>query len=664
MNERLDFLNKKANNLPELPGVYLMKNSSGKIIYIGKAKKLKSRVSSYFRNSSDMQIKVIKMVNNVYDFDYIICDSEYEALCLECSQIKLHTPKYNILLKDDKGYSYLRISNSTWPSLSVVFQKENDGATYIGPYYSNYVIKSALEEAIKIFKIPDCKKNFPKDLNKSRPCLNYHIGRCMAPCGRHISHEEYMAAINGALSFIKGGKNEAVKILKNKMEKASENLQFEIAAKYRDQIAALNKSNEKQKVVFSKNKEQDIIAVSYLNGTFCFAVFNYKNHNLSDYNHYTVNSEEDIAEARKSFLIQYYQDKSKSDIPSFILLDGEINDKELLQEFILNQKGKNVKILIPQKGTQNELIKMASINASENLAKYKGKENKNAASLTELAKLLGLKNSPAIIEAYDISHLGGENAVAGMTVFKNGVPAKYAYKRFLIKSGADGDDYASLREVLTRRFNEYEKENFAESENINKNLKKSLNLIIKENQTEIKEKAKAKENAKENTKENTTAETASKVTEANDRKTEKLGFKTLPDLILIDGGTGQLSAVESICRKYNVPVFGMVKNGKHKTRAIAAKGSVIEFKANKSAYELIFKIQEETHRFAISYQRSLRLKKGITSELTKIEGIGPKRANSLIKAFKTIENIKKANIEELAKVLPKKEAENIYNFFN
>ena len=601
MNPKLNELRKKANSLPKLPGVYLMKDKSGKIIYIGKAKSLKNRVVSYFRKQSDMNVKVLKMVELVDDFDYIICDSEYEALVLECSQIKQNQPKYNILLKDDKGYSYLKITNGDWPSLKAVFKKDDKNADYLGPYYSHYVIKSALEEAIKIFKIPECNKVFPRDYNKSRPCLNYHIGRCLAPCAGRVKKEEYNSAVAGAIAFIKGGQSAAVRNLTEKMNKASENLEFEAAARYRDQIEALKKSGEKQKVISSNHKEQDVIATASAENHVCFAVFNFKNFSLNDYRHFILKDAGELTEARTEFLKRFYENK---EIPPFITIDGEINDKGLITELFTKASGRKTTISVPQKGRQLELVKMAALNAAEYLAKQLGRGTHETAALDELSKLLGLKKPPRYIEAYDISHTAGENAVAGMTVFKDGAPYKKAYRRFIIKTAAGGDDYASLKEVLTRRFNEYE-------------------------------------NPKDDG-----------------------GFSTLPDLILIDGGSGQLSAVMPIIQKYGVAAFGMVKDSKHRTRAVTAGGGDISIKANRRAYTLISTIQEETHRFAIEYHRSRSTKKGLLSELLNINGVGQKRAKDLIKHFKTMTVLKKATIEELKAVVPENVAQNIYNYYN
>lgn len=601
MNKNIEKLKEKASSLPMLPGVYIMKNSENEIIYIGKAKKLKNRVSSYFRNSKEHTSKVKKLVEKIKDFDYIICDSEYEALVLECSLIKQNKPKYNVLLKDDRGYSYLKITNGEWPTLKVVFKKDDKNATYLGPYYSHYVIKNTFNEAVKIFKIPDCNKVFPRDYKKSRPCLNFYIGKCLAPCAGKVKNEEYKKAIDNAISFIKGGKASAIKELSLLMQKASDNLNFEEAAKYRDQIEILKQSIEKQKVIKSSIKEVDIIGSSYFENNVCFAVLVFKNYSLTDLKQYIFKDVDNTKELRTEFLKQLYV---LNPPPSKIFIDKDIRDKELLLKMFSEKSGKKVQILKPSKGDNEKLLKMASLNAAEHLAKISGTEAFETAALNELAKLLSLPTVPKVIEAYDISHTKGTNNVGAMVTFHNGKPYKKGYRRFQIKNASGGDDYASLKEVLARRFSEYE-----------------------------------------------------------DAKDDD-SFKILPDLILIDGGIGQLNSVMPIIKKYNIPAFGMVKDSKHKTRAVADFGGEISIKANRRAYTLVTKIQDEVHRFAISYHRKLSTKKGIKSELINIEGVGVKRAAALLKAFKTIENIKSSDINELKKIVPLKTAEKIYKYYN
>ncbi|MBQ0110329.1 MAG: excinuclease ABC subunit UvrC, partial [Oscillospiraceae bacterium] len=593
LNPRIPYLREKANGLPLLAGVYLMKDKSGKIIYVGKAKRLKNRVVTYFRSQKDMLPKVRKMVSQVDDFDYIICESEYEALVLECSQIKLYKPKYNILLKDDKGYSYLKYTDGDWPRLSVEFRKDSSGAKFFGPYYSHFVIKNALEAATKIYRLPECSLSFPKDIGKCRPCLNYHIGRCSAPCGGKISQAEFKKNAEDALEFIKNGAKETQKELTALMEDAAKRLDFEAAAKYRDKLKILNSSTQKQKVVACSNKEQDVIALAFYENKMAFAVLEFKNYALCDYRHFLIDNEEDKEEARAEFIKRFY---ATHRAPPFIFADGEVKDRELIEKMLSQMAERKVQIVLPKIGEKDRLINMAKLNASEYLAKSIGKKTAATAALSELASLLGLSKPPKIIESYDISHTGGENAVGGMVVFCEGVPSKKDYRKFIIKSAVGGDDYAATAEVLSRRLAEYEK---------------------------------------------------------HKDDTVKEGFARLPDLILLDGGKGQLSAVLPLCKRYGIPVFGMVKDSRHKTRAIVGESGETALKQTRSAYNLVYSLQEEVHRFAITFHRSKSGKKSIHSELLEIEGVGEGRAKALLKHFKSLSAIKNATVEQLCEVVPR-----------
>ena len=609
MNEKIDILRKKSMSLPLEPGVYIMKNKQGKIIYIGKAKKLKNRVSSYFGSNKQHTLKVIKMVEQVDDFEYIICDTEMEALLLECSLIKQHSPKYNILLKDDKGYHYIKITAGDWPNIKEVKLKEDDGAEYLGPYNSGWVLNQTIDEAKKIFSLPRCSKKFPNDIGRSRPCLNHHIGLCAAPCSGKIKQAEYIEAVRGAVEFIKGGSAKLLPHLKTEMEKAAENLDFEKAAKIRDRIKALSKAKERQKVITSSYKEQDIIASARTEEAICFAVMSFRGGHLSDLDFHILKEPDELVADRTEFLERFYS--IKEDIPPRIVIDGEVLNTDLLEEWLKNKTGKAVNIVIPKQGEQMSLVKMCAFNAAEHLAKAEQRTATETAALDELARLLSLSAPPEYIEGYDISHTMGKENVAGMTVFEKGKPLKSAYKRFKIKSFEGADDYRSMAEVLDRRFTEYQK---------------------------------AKENE------------------------EKIGFGRLPDLILLDGGIGQVSAVMPIMKKHNlnIPIFGMVKDSKHRTRAISAFGGDISIKSNRRAYTLIANIQEETHRYAITYHRNSKRKKNLSAELSLIDGMGEKRIKVLLKEFKTIEAIKNAMPQEIKNRtgIPISVCEKIYDFYN
>ncbi len=599
-------LRKKAMALPLQPGVYIMKNRDKKIIYIGKAKKLKNRVSSYFGSHANHSLKVIRMVENVDDFDYILVNTEFEALVLECSLIKQHMPKYNILLKDDKGYNYIKITKGDFPMISECKRIDDDGATYIGPYISNFSVKQAVEETLKIFKLPRCSKRFPQDYGKSRPCLNGFMGLCSAPCAAKITQAEYLENVNGAVAFLKGGSQSAIREMTAQMNEFSENLQFEEAAKLRDRIRAVKNLDERQNVVSINVPEEDVFALVNGKKKACFEVIRFQNGRLTDTEFWLIDSQDDLESARTELIEQYYSMRER--VPARIALDGVCEDESLLHDFLENKRGKKVEFIHPQKGEHLSIVNMCIRNANEHLAQNEGRLGKEFAALEELASLLGLKKPPEYIESYDISHTFGADNVAGMVVFHNGRPMKSAYKRFAVK-GFDGqNDVGSMNEVLTRRFNHY----------------------------------------------------------YNDG--EGSTFKILPDLILLDGGQPQVHAVLPVIEKMglNVPVFGMVKDNKHRTRAIAFGGGEIEINSHRSAFTLVSNIQEEVHRFAISYHRKKHTKSTFSSGLLQIDGIGEKKAKALLRYFKTIGKIKECNEAQLRECpsISEKNARDIYEFYH
>ena len=602
-------LREKAMKLPLTPGVYIMRNKSGEIIYIGKAKALKNRVSQYFGSDRNHAEKVRQMVMNVDDFEYILCESEFEALVLECSLIKLHKPKYNILLKDDKGYSYIRVSDDEWRKISFEMQKHDDKAEYLGPYMSSWYAKNAVDEAKKIFGLPSCSKVFPRDIGKGRPCLNYHIKQCSGVCCGKVTLEEYNESVNSAVEFLKKGGSDTVKIMTEKMDKAAENLDFELAAKLRDRIKAVKKITEKQKVIATNAGEQDIIAVMTEEKDACFAVIRFADGRLYDEEDFLIKDidETDLPAARREFVVQYYG--MRTNIPPVITLDGEIEDEELVEKRLTELRGKKVKFVYPKRGEKHAILEMCRKNAAEKLAQSHGHLGHELSALDELAKLLGLSKIPVLIESYDISNLMGTENVAGMIVFKNGRPFKESYRKFRIKSFVGQDDYASMNEVLTRRFEEYFKD-----------------------------------------------------------KDSGKGFGQLPDLILLDGGKGQVSAVKPVLERFglNIPVFGMVKDGSHRTRAITGDGGEISITSKRQAFTLVSGIQDEVHRFAIGYHRQARKKKAFSSSLTEIEGIGKERAKALLSYFGTIKRISTAEVEELMQVkgMNRPSAEAVYNYYH
>ncbi|MBQ8766234.1 MAG: excinuclease ABC subunit UvrC [Clostridia bacterium] len=594
--------------LPLTPGVYIMKNKQGKIIYIGKAKKLKNRVSQYFGSQNKHPIKVRKMVENVDDFDYILTDSEFEALVLEASLIKQNQPKYNILLKDDKGYSYIKITNEPYRKISAVLQKDDETADYIGPFTSSYSVKQSVDEANKIFKLPQCNKSFPRDFKKGRPCLNFHINRCMGVCTGKISKAEYDEAVESALDFLNGDVTKIVREMKEKMNACAENLDFETAGKYRDRIRAIENMQVKQKVVTDTGDSKDVFAVAVNEQDICITVLRYDKGRLCDSEYFFFDSEKMVENIRCNFLIQYYG--MNRAVPQKVFVDENFDDMELLQEHLTNVRGKKCTVSVPQRGEGLKLVNMCRENAFEKLAQKKGKQSSEIKVLEELKTLLGLPKTPEYIESYDISHTGGEDNVAGMIVFKNGRPLKRAYRTFNIKSFIGQDDYGSMREVLSRRFDEYEK------------LK-------------------------------------------NDNADE--GFGKLPNLILLDGGKGQVNAVKEILIEKNldIPLFGMVKDSKHKTRAITGDGGEIAINSTRSVFTLVSEIQEEVHRFSVGFHHKKHTKRGLELSLTKIDGIGEAKAKELLKVFKTIKSIKSAEVYELEQVkgINHALAEKIYEYY-
>ncbi|MBQ2823579.1 MAG: excinuclease ABC subunit UvrC [Oscillospiraceae bacterium] len=589
MNERLPYLREKTALLTTSPGVYRMRDKTGHIIYIGKAKNLRNRVTSYFCKSPDHTPKVAKMVSNVHDYDFIVTDSEYEALVLECSLIKQHKPKYNILLKDDKGYSYIKISDEPFPRITSEMQKSGEGK-FIGPYTSTFVASQTALEVNKVFMLPTCRRKFPNDFGKGRPCLNFHIKQCMGLCSGKIPQEEYAQIILQAEEYIKSGSEASVEMLTEQMNIAAENLEFELAAKLRDRISAIQRAADRQKIICDDMKDTDIIACAQNGSEACIAILMYRGGRLTDRSEIPVGELDSTPNMIQDFMVQYYSEPER--IPREIIVEEDIPDNEMVTRMLREKSGRAVDIFTRTRGNGLKLIMMAKANASESLAIKVGRTGKEIVALEELAKLLGLSEPPLYIESYDISNLSGTSMVAGMVVFENGRPNKKAYKRFSIKDVAIQNDYACMHEVLSRRFKHY-----------------------------------------------------------TDSSETDEGFRRLPDLILLDGGKGQVNAVAPVLRELgiDVPLFGMVKDNKHRTRAIATGGGEISISENKAAFMLLTRIQDEVHRYSITYQRSKHRKSSYAMEITKIKGIGDKKAEKLFSIFKTREEFKKASPEEIAK---------------
>lgn len=589
MNFRLPVLREKTTKLTTAPGVYLMKNQRSEIIYIGKAKNLKNRVTSYFRESADHTPKVASMVEHVYDYDFIVTDSEYEALVLECSLIKQHQPKYNILLKDDKGYSYLCFSREAYPRLTVEKNKQKDG-DYLGPYMSGFVTQETAQETNRVFRLPTCNRRFPQDFRKGRPCLNYHIQQCMGVCRGNISQESYAEIIRQAKSYIQMGSADSVKRMQEEMEKAAEALDFERAAMLRDRISAISKAGETQKILDAALQEADVIAMAENSGMQCVSVLRYRGRRLFDKEPFFFRETVSREELIESFLMQYYEHR-RTDIPKSIVLEFSIPSQEAYEKLFSDFVGKKVSLTVPQRGILCQFVQLSRNNASEELAIRFNRTAKEVQALEELGTALGLSKPPQYLEAYDISNLSSTSMVCGMVVFENGRPLKRAYKRFRMKEHVTQDDYACMREAITRRLEHY-------------------------------------------------------------RAQDDEGFARLPDLILLDGGQGHVNTILPVVQQFGlpIPVFGMVKDQKHRTRAISSVGGEISLSSNCAAFHLLTRIQDEVHRFSVAYMHSLHAKSSYQLALTKVRGIGEKKAQKLLLHYKTILQMQKAAPEELAKV--------------
>nr|WP_317400803.1 excinuclease ABC subunit UvrC [uncultured Gemmiger sp.] len=605
-------LYKKACMLPLLPGVYIIRDKSDEIIYIGKAKRLRIRVSQYFREGVPHDAKVTQMINHAFSFDVIVCQSEFEALVLEASQIKAHTPKYNILLKDDKGYSYVKITKGDWPRISAALQKDDENADYIGPFTSSFAVREMVETVQDCFLLPRCNKEFPRDIGKGRPCLNAHIGKCMAVCSGKVSCQAYNEAVQGALQMIRYGKKDILRQLREKMEAASERLDFESAAILRDQIAAIERVAAGQKVVMESGTEMDVVALAGTSRAVCAAVLRYREGRLTDKREFVFHDTTDIAAVREEFLPQYYLNGEY--VPKTVAVDALPEAHEALSEALAQAKGSKVELYVPQRGDVAKLVTMAYTNAVERLGRESGRYTREEKLLEEAAQVLGLKAPPRLIESYDISNWGDGSSVCGMVVFKDGKPYRSGYRRFKMRDVAGTDDYASLAETLGRRAAEYEAAHRGDKPDGPGNQ-----------------------------------------------------FASLPDLLLIDGGRGQVSAVRDALRDTaleHVPTFGMVKDDHHRTRAIVDDaGREIAINRHRNIFTFVTAIQDETHRYANDYRKRLMKKKSYAATLTALPGVGEKTSAALLAHFKTVGAVKAASISDLEEVkgISHAKAEKIYN---
>ena len=598
----LDTLREKANNLPQLPGVYIMLDEQSQVIYVGKAKKLKNRVSSYFHG--EHLPKVQALVDKVADFNVIVAGSEFEALVLENSLIKRHKPHYNILLKDDKGYPFIRVDmKSEYPAMTLSNKAGKDGARYFGPYGGRSQTRDIISTISKALLLPDCSRKFPRDIGKERPCLNYHMGSCAGWCLKDSSAENYRRSMQQAVLILEGKSGELMEELKAQMEQAAEELRFERAAEIRDRLRAIERLANRQRVISTAFADTD--AVGFCRGAkSCFTVLHFVDGDLvgKDVEMMDEPIEED-SEAVSDLVRQYFT-AHRGGWPKSILLPCEIEDRQELEELLSETAGRRVYIETPKRGERLRLIESAALNAKEEIQRRTTAAQRRSKTLEWLQKALELENFPQRIEAFDVSNLGDTGIVAAMTVHVDGKPLKRDYRKFRMKDLEGQDDYASMYQAVYRRFKHYVE---------------------------------------------------------GDEK-----FSPLPDLLLIDGGDRHafvaLEAMEAL--NVHVPVFGMVKDDRHRTRAlITPDGREIGISGNQAVFALIGGIQEETHRFAIEYQRSLR-SEAYGSSLDKIPGVGAKRRDDLIKAFKSVKAIRAASLEQLRLVVPKNTAQAVYDYFN
>lgn len=609
--------------LPDKPGVYIMKNSLGEVIYVGKAKVLKNRVRQYFQNSKNHSEKVRAMVKNIAEFEYIVTDSEMEALILECNLIKKYSPRYNIALKDDKFYPFIKITtNEDFPRVYVTRNFAKDGNRYFGPYTNGTAVYEVMGLIKKLFPLRTCKKAIVEGGEPTRACLNYHINLCKAPCAGYVSKAEYWEMIDEIINILNGTDTSIIKNLKLEMEKAAEELEFEKAAKIRDRILAIELISEKQKMFTVKEGDEDFIDLYTDEKDGCAQVFFVREGKVTGREHFMIENigDDPVKEVISSFIASFYGGTAQ--IPKTIYVPEQIEDQELIEKFLTEKKGSKVWIKVPKKGDKKNLLDMVRNNAKIMLDQFKEKmvEEKelNKSALTELADVLGLDSLPARIEAYDISNIQGVDSVGTMVVFENGKAKNSDYRRFKIKSVKGPNDYESMREILSRRFSHG-------LEEVNK---------IKERNLEY----------------------------------SKGKFCIFPDLIMMDGGKGQVNIALEVLKDFGIeiPVCGLVKDDKHRTRGIIFNNEEILIRRGSGLMNLITRVQDEVHRYAITYHRSLRDKRTLHSILEDIPRIGEKRRRNLLMKFGSIDNIKKASMEELLDTpgIDKRAAESIKQYFS
>ena len=609
-------IQEELKKLPGKPGVYLMHDEKDAIIYVGKAISLKNRVRQYFQSSRNKGAKIEQMVTHISRFEYIVTGSELEALVLECNLIKEHRPKYNTMLMDDKSYPFIKVTvNEPFPRVMLARQMKKDKAKYFGPYTSAGAVKDTIELIRKLYHIRSCNRSLPKDIGKERPCLNYHIHQCQAPCQGYISQEEYRKSIDEVVRFLNGHYDLVLKELEEKMMAASDSLEFEKAIEYRELLTSVQKVAQKQKITDTAGDDRDIIAMASEGEDAVVQVFFIRSGRLIGRDHFYLKSAENDTEGEilSSFIKQFYAGTPY--IPAELMLPEEIEDQDIIEEWLTARRERRVHLRIPKKGTKEKLVELAQKNAQMVLKndreRLKREEGRTIGAVKELEKILGLKGIIRM-EAYDISNTNGFDSVGSMVVYEHGKPKRNDYRKFKIKTVQGPDDYASMNEVLTRRFGHGLREQQEES--------------------------------------------------------ETGGFQIFPDLIMMDGGRGQVNIALEVLEKLHlhIPVCGMVKDDNHRTRGLYFNNTELPIDRNSECFRLITRIQDEAHRFAITFHRQLRSKGQVHSVLDDIPGVGPARRKDLMRCFENIDAIRNATVEEL-KELPsmnEKSAQEVYKFFH
>ena len=615
-------IQEELKKLPDQPGVYIMHDKADAIIYIGKAKSLTKRVHQYFQKSHDEGIKKRQMVEHIDHFEYIITDSELEALVLECNLIKEHTPKYNTMLRDDKTYPYIKVTIvEDYPRVLFSRDMKKDKSRYFGPYTSVTAVRDSIDLINKIYKLRTCNRKLPRDTGMDRPCLNYHIHQCAAPCQGYISREEYRERVNAALEFLNGNFGLVLKDLESRMMTASDNLEFEKAMEYRDLINSVRQIAQKQKITHTDGEDKDIIALANDDTDAVVQVFFVRDGKLigRDHFHVRVGTEDDINSILTNFVKQFYS--GTPFIPREIMLQDTIEDVEVLEEWLTGKRGSKVSIKVPQKGMKEKLVELAKKNAelvlSQDKERIKREEGRTIGAVKEIERLLGMKGLNRM-EAYDISNFNGFETVGSMIVYEKGRPKRSDYRKFKLRTVTGPDDYGSMYEVLTRRFTHGMQE-----------------------QEEIKE---------------------------SEKEEETGSFNRFPDIIMMDGGKGQVNVCIQVLGELglNIPVCGMVKDDNHRTRGLYYNNEEIPIDRHSEGFKLITRIQDEAHRFAIEYHRSLRSKAQVHSVLDDIEGIGETRRKALMRRYQSLDKIREASIEDLAltESMNERAAKQVYEFFH